>query len=208
MDQHIDHFIYATNDLQRGIAEIAGLLGAAVHPGGSHPGFGTRNAIVPLGQRCYLEVIGPDPEQPEFEGERIFGVGDLDRPCLAHWCVRRDGLAGFGEKLRAQGIAFGETLPMSRLTAEGEHLHWELAFPTSFGSAHPLPFFIDWGASPHPAAAFPQEATLLDFRVTHPDAAQVNATLTAMSIEPCASSGPEFSLTAVISAPNGEVTLT
>ena len=208
MDNNIDHLIYATNDLQEGMSRVAELLGVTVHPGGSHPGFGSRNALVPLGPGCYLEVIGPDPEQADFEGERIFGVGQLQSPRLAHWCVRRNGLSGFVQRMQTSGIEIGEPLPMSRQTAEGGKLTWELAFPVHFGASSPAPFFIDWGNSPHPAAAFPQEATLLDFKLSHPEAATVNRALASMEIEPCAIQDTEFRLTAKISAPAGVVTLT
>ncbi len=207
MSAQPDHLIYATNDLQRGMEEIADLLGVAVNPGGSHPGFGTRNAIVPLGPDCYLEVIGPDPDQPAPAGERIFGIGDLEHGRLVHWCVRHDNLAAFVARARSLGVAMDDPVPMSRQTAQGQTLSWELAFPTAFGKPHPIPFFIDWGNSPHPASAFPCEAELVSFEVLHPEAEAINEQLRALSIAPCARSNPTFAFAAQLHTPRGSILL-
>ena len=84
----IDHLVYATPDLDLGIATIDKLLGVRATPGGQHPGLGTRNALVALGPASYLEIIGPDPEQPKPAGPRRFGIDDLKAPRLLTWVAK------------------------------------------------------------------------------------------------------------------------
>src|SRR4029079_8107647 len=84
----VDHLLYATPDLDLGVAAIEKLLGVHATTGGQHLGFGTRNALLALGPLTYLEIIGPDPAQPKPAGPRRFGVDDLKAPQLIGWVSR------------------------------------------------------------------------------------------------------------------------
>ena len=207
MDNAIDHLVFATNDLQQGVDRIEALLGLPTSPGGSHPGMGTRNALLALGPKCYLEIIGPDPDQTDFQGKRIFGIDTVEQGKLVHWCVRREGLSSFIQQAKSQGIELSDAILMSRMTTQGSRLDWELAFPASFGDACALPFFIDWGSSTHPSSENSNEAELKGFEIRHPDAAKINDTLKALSIEPCAVEASPFRYYARIQCPHGEVEL-
>jgi hypothetical protein len=84
----VDHLVYATPDMNVGIDTLERLLGVRATAGGQHPGLGTRNALIALGPSAYIEIIGPDPDQPKPAEPRRFGLDDLKAPTLLTWVAK------------------------------------------------------------------------------------------------------------------------
>lgn len=190
---HIDHLVYATPDLQATVADIEKDFGVAPSPGGAHIGLGTFNALLGLGGRTYLEIIGPDPAQPEPPGPRPFGIDDLDRCCLVAWCAApQRPLIDVVTAARTAGYDPGDIHSMSRRRPDGVELEWTvtsapltLRDPELDDAELPLggvlPFFIDWGRTIHPSETIPVGGTLLALDLFHPRPRSIDLILSAVS---------------------------
>jgi hypothetical protein len=203
----VDHLVYAVADLDRGIAEIERLLGVRASPGGRHPTWRTRNALVSLGPSCYLEIIAPDPEHsPSSEG-RPFGLDTLASSRLIAWAAKGRELANIREVAAQCGVVLGKVLSGSRNQPQGGVLTWTLTDLRCVVADGIMPFFIDWGTSPHPALLASQGATLVEFLAEHPDADRVRRMLRIIAVDLPISAGPAPALIAKIDGPFGRVVL-
>jgi hypothetical protein len=203
----IDHLVYATPDLSAGIDRIEKLLGVRASPGGQHPGIGTRNALVALGPACYLEIIGPDPEQPKPERPRTFGIDDLEAPKLAAWVAKGTNLEQLARDAASRGVVLGEVISGTRRRPDGVVLSWRYTDPRTVVADRIVPNFIDWGTSPHPADSAAKGVTLTGLRAEHPDAARVRKMLDQLGLGLPVQPGPRPALIATIDTPKGRVEL-
>jgi hypothetical protein len=203
----LDHLVYATLDLHSAVRDLERRLGVVPSEGGQHLKWGTRNFLLSLGGGSYLELIGPDPEQPEFEGVLPFGLGALTRPRLAGWAVRVQGIQARVEEARAKGYDPGPIQAMSRLRPDGVTIRWELTDPTSEWVSSLIPFFIDWGDSPHPSRSAVQGAKLVDFHAESPEPGPVEAALAALGVSLTVQRGNVTRLAATVEGPAGRMTL-
>lgn len=177
----IDHLVYAVPDLDDGAAEIAELTGAAAVAGGSHPGAGTRNALLSFDDHTYFEIISIDPDQAEPSRPRPFGVDPSKPPRLASFAIHPTGdetIEDVAERIASLGLPVGPVVAMSRQRPDGVELHWRLTLNREIDpspEAGVVPFVIDWGVTRTPAASAPPMGRLAELRITHPDAAVVDA---------------------------------
>ncbi|MFI5565139.1 VOC family protein [Amycolatopsis japonica] len=180
-DLVLDHLVYAGPDLEEAVERVAELTGVMPVRGGRHVGFGTANYLADLGAGAYLEVVGPDPDQPEHIGPRPFGIDELTAPALITWAARVDGIDEAIAEARQRGYDPGEASEMSRTTDDGELLTWRL---TGAGGLDGLaPFLIDWGSTPHPTTRGLPSIPLLMVTGVHPEPAAVEAAVRALGMD-------------------------
>lgn len=203
----LDHLVYATTDVEASVAHFAALLGVTAAAGGRHPGWGTRNALLSLGTGMYLEIVGPDPQGIPPAGPRPFLIDGLAAPRLVTWACRGGNLAEIVRTAARGAVDLGEVQSRSRQRPDGSTLAWTMTDPLADRAGGIVPFFIDWGVSPHPSAGAPAGCRLLGVRASHPDPAGVSAVLRLLGLEIAVEKAPSPGLVARLATPRGEVEL-
>jgi len=208
----LDHILFGCDDLDRGINFVEQGTGVRPAIGGVHPGRGTRNALLSLGERRYLEVIAPDPKQEQnhveqFALKTLARLKELSSPHLIGWAAHPGDLEKFSARLRDAGIAFLGPWPGSRQRTDGKLLRWKsLNLTDDQGGL--LPFFIEWSAdSIHPSADASKGCRLARFGVVTPNPAPLNKIIDLLQIDIPVSPGDKAALQASIVGPKGELTL-
>ncbi len=178
-------------------------MGVRFSPGGRHPDLGTHNALLRIGSRTYLEVVAPDPSQAEPPGGYWFAAPDAALPALVTWCARSSDLealaAGSG------GHLVGPVRPMSRINPGGDAVRWTLTMPLR-PPPHDgaVPFFIDWGGTPHPCTALPDARIRLKSLVARtPQARAVRDDLELLSVQLDVAESAQPSLVATLAREDG-----
>ncbi len=204
---HVDHLILGTPDLEATVSDLESRWGVRATAGGQHPGRGTRNALIGLGPRRYLEILAPDPLQPNPEGPRWMGIDALSAPRLVSWAARAASLEERVALAAARGIDLGGVHEGGRRTPSGASLRWRVTAVEGRPGNGVIPFFIDWGDSRHPADDVPHAATLLTFHAEHPEAESLCATLAALDLPLSVAKAEGAALIAVFETARGRVTL-
>ena len=203
---HIDHLVITAPTLPAGIAYAEETLGVPLQPGGTHLRMGTHNALLKLGESCYLEVIAINPELPVPNCARWFeldGLGRYGQPRLRHWVARTNDIQS------AQSLQkgwFGAIESMSR-----SHLNWLISIPPdgSLPLSGVCPTLIQWQSEPHPASMLSDVGcSLIRLEGYHPKAEKLQEVLEkinfegAFQVHPIASSERPY-LVAHLQTPTG-----
>lgn len=202
----VDHLLLGVADRDAGIAWVEQRTGVKAVIGGSHPGVGTRNALLSLGGRQYLEIIAPDPTQkvlaPQYQQ-----LPSLETPRLITWAAAMSNADATAKRFRAAGVEVFGPSPGSRERPDGKVMRWvTLGVKTDLGSL--IPFFIEWGAGmTHPGVESPQGCRLRGITFRHPQPEALRDALLRLGIEATVTRGAKPSLTASLDTPKGALEL-
>jgi len=202
----LDHLLFGCSDLDRGIEFVEQNVGVRPAIGGVHPGRGTRNALLALGERRYLEIIAPDPAQSAIvHYPQLRSMAD---PRLIGWAVHPPDIAAVATQLRENKIAFQGPDDGSRKRPDGRVLNW-----TTINLADDrhglLPFFIEWSAdSVHPSKDAPARCSLAYFEVMSADPDELASIFKRIGLDLPVQRSDKSRLRALISGPKGDFGLT
>jgi hypothetical protein len=201
----LDHIILGCNDLDRGIELVHENTGVRPAIGGVHPGRGTRNALLSLGERRYLEIIAPDPAQSEIL--HYPQLRTMTDPRLIGWAVHPLDIAAIVKQLGENKIAFQGPDDGSRKRPDGSVLNWKTV--NLADDRHGLlPFFIEWSAdSVHPSKDAPARCRLEYFEIMSTDPDELTLALKRIGLDLPVQRSDKARLRALISGPKGDLGL-
>ena len=207
----LDHILLGCSDLDAGIAFVEEHTGVLPVFGGVHPGRGTRNALLSLGDRHYLEVIAPDPKQTSTESHSdrlLAAIKSLKSPRLIDWAAHPPDLDALMAKIKKEGIVIHGPFPGSRARPDGRVLKWKTA---DLEDDHHgiLPFFIEWSPdSTHPSVDAPAGCSLESFLIADPNPKELAKTLERLGIDVRVEHGDKSELRARIRGPKAIMDVT
>src|SRR3954469_10871787 len=149
----LDHIVFAAGPggLVGTTSRLEPLLGEPFVTGGIHPRFGTRNAILPLTDDTYFEIVEvldhPASDKAPF-GQAVRARSELGGGWLG-WAVAVDNIRPHEARLGRDSVNGNRHRP------DGTELRWKQLGVKGLQSDPQLPFFIEWlgesGTSQHPS---------------------------------------------------------
>ncbi len=136
-----DHFIVLIRDLEAGMERFRA-LGFEVQPGGEHTAFGSHNAIVPLADGTYLELVAF--RNPALAAKTFWGdlVRRLEiREGFGSYVLASSDLVNDVQDIRARGLEVADPNPGTRARPDGKMVAWHTAIVGGTISGT-LPFLI------------------------------------------------------------------
>ena len=199
-----DHLLLGASDLDAGIRWVEERTGARATFGGVHPGAGTRNALLSLGARHYLEIIAPDPAQPNAPDDR--GLRKLASPRIIQWAASTGDIAAVHASTQSAGIKTFGPQPGSRQRPDGKLLRWQVL---GIEQTTPLvPFFIQWEpGSIHPSTDAPKLGAVRGLRFETPQPDELRRILHAVGIEADIRHADTSRIVLTVATPKGTVEL-
>lgn len=204
---NVDHLVYAVPNLEKAIADLEKKLGVAPVMGGQHRSQGTHNALIHLGNSCYLEIIAPDPSNKDFSGQRWMGIDLVTTPKITRWAVKSNDLDRDSAYLSTVDPRLGELKGGSRKKPDGSKLFWKATVTLPTPEVEVLPFIIDWKGADHPTNSLPRVCKLIELHGMHPTPYMVEAAVHSLNVDMKMGVADPPYIRAVIETPNGLVEL-
>lgn len=137
MGLRLDHIVVCVADLAEAARRFEDEYGVATVEGGHHPGHGTANRLIPLGEN-YIELLTVvTPREAKTSAVGTWAMHRAAVPGADAVCLRTDQLQGVTDRLDL------EPIEMTRVTPDGAVLGWRLA-GLKQALVQQVPFFITW----------------------------------------------------------------
>lgn len=180
----IDHIVYAVKDLETACNRIEQQLGVRPVFGGYHRTEGTKNALLNLGNGCYLELLAIDYDNQNVNSPRWMGIDLLQSPCITRWAIKSSNLPKDSQTLKNYDSTMGHIKGGERKMKTGGLLKWELIMPKAKPLLELVPFMVDWQESTHhPTDKLSAICPLKNLQLYHPHPTTIQPVLDNLSID-------------------------
>lgn len=211
----LDHVSFAVgpDGMDATVERITDALGVDRVKGGIHPRFGTTNAIIPLDNNQYLEIVQvldhPSADKAPF-GQAVRNRSQVGGGWMG-WCVTVDDLAPFEDRLGRRAV------PGNRKFPDGQELTWQQIGIKGLIADPQVPYLLRWDEGTehlHPSRAYGPQAKLVRLSIAG-SPQRVADWLGSKATDPfedvdvhwVAPSGTPGIMSVTFSSPNGEVTI-
>lgn len=199
----LDHVLIAVTDLTAAAMLLELMYELESIEGGRHPGWGTANRIIPLGD-SYLELVAVVDQS--VAAKTAFGqwVGRAATPDghLLGWAVHTDDI---DEASRRLGLTPHSG---SRVGKDGNSLRWRTAGVEQAVTDPALPFFIEWApGSVVPGHAGRHPRWSISQLVVRGDSERLMSWLGDNSLPISVVAGPSAIIALVLDGPHGQIVI-
>ncbi len=184
MNRIIDHIVYAVLDLEAAMQDFEAKTGVRPVFGGYHQTQGTKNALVNLGNTCYLEFLAIDEANTSITAPRWMGIDSIKRPQITRWALQSEDLARDSQILQAYQAEMGKLQAGQRNMSNGKMLTWQMTMPLAEPTVEIMPFFLDWRESEvYPTEQLAAQCRLLELKLRHPTPAVLQAVFQQLDLD-------------------------
>ena len=205
-NRSIDHIVYAVPDLEVAINDLENRLGVRPTFGGYHLTQGTKNALLNLGNQCYLELLAVDQENKDVTAPRWMGIDLIEQPRITRWALKSTELERDARILNNYDRHLGKIHSGQRKRSDGELLRWRMTLPTASPVVDLLPFMTDWqNSEAHPTDQLAEDCTLVSILFTHPQPNHILPIFEQLGINLDITQGSDIRIQIKVRGPKGIV---
>lgn len=202
--RQIDHLVYTVPNLEEAMDWFEEISGIRPAFGGYHTTQGTKNAVVNLGNKCYLEILAADDTNTAIAPPRWMGVDYLEKAQFTRWSLKSNDLSGDRQILKAYNSEMGRIEGGQRKMTNGNLLTWQMIMPLPAPQIEIMPFMTDWQQSEaHPTDMMPNQCELISMHFTHPKPDLLLPILKDLALDLNLIKGKNQSIKVKIKSPSG-----
>ncbi len=204
--RQIDHIVLAVPNLEQATRDFKDKYNLELVYGGKHESFGTHNALLNLGNGCYLEVLAPDLDNTTYQGKRWMGADLSQKPVVCRWALKSNDLTKDQKALQKINPEYGSIIEGSRQKTDGSTLRWQMIRPLSSPLVDIAPFMVDWKDSDsHPTDSLPEECQLVSIEFADPKVEQMQGLFNELGLDDLVHSEDEPRISIRLQTNNGTV---